>query len=275
MRVLLASFLLLLSAQCMATTDIDILKDKLRGPTVGAHQGGFATLKPNTLEAFQEALDNKATVIEMDLHLSKDNIVVVFHNDTLGFVTNCTGPIGNKTFDELQDCNFSWRNDDIHIPKYEDILKWSNGRIVVNAEFKEMSVIPEALRLAKQYNCYQWCYFQTQGDKAKYDLARELDPNIALLFSPKNQADLDWALNLDDPNLIIIEVDTRFEDLESVANQIHASGRLSSMDSFDFSHSYELFGTKCYKVFELGIDIAISNKPRQCLKQKQEFINTQ
>lgn len=266
--------LLLFATHCLADADIDILKSKLRGPTVGAHQGGFATLKPNTFEAFQEALNNQATVIEMDLHLSKDGIAVVFHNDTLNIVTDCSGPIGNKTFEELQDCDFNWR-DDVHIPKYEDILKWADGRIVVNAEFKEMVVIPEALRLAKKYNCYQWCYFQTQGDKAKYDYARDIDPKVALLFSPKNQADLEWALNLEDPNLIIIEVDTRFDDLESVAKRIHESGRLSSMDSFDFSNSYELFGTKCKNVFELGIDIAISNKPRQCLKQKQEFINTQ
>ncbi len=42
-----------------------------------------------------------------------------------------------------------------------------------------------------------------------------------------------------------------------------------SMDAFDLSHTYEFFGARCDEVWELGIDIAISNRPDNCREEKE------
>lgn len=272
-NILLIVGLSLYAIFCLANTqDTEILKAKLKGPVVGGHQGSLYTFKPNTIEAFQEAYDDKVTIVEMDLHLTKDGVAVVYHDDSLTGSTTCFGPIHNKTLKELQQCAFLWRRD-VRIPTFESVLQWSHGKIVINAEFKQREVIPEAVRLAKKYHCYQWCYFQTQGDKAKYAMARALGPEVPLLFSPKNDADIKWVLNVIDDNLIIVELDPRFDhlDLPSLIESIHSERRLVSVDSFDYSYSREILGAQCTKVFEMGIDIAITNRPADCVKQRDNF----
>ncbi|HET7220406.1 MAG TPA: glycerophosphodiester phosphodiesterase [Vicinamibacterales bacterium] len=70
-------------------------------PLAFAHRGGAALRPENTLEAFDHGLSFGADGLELDVHLSRDGIVVVHHDDTLERTTNARGPIAARDADEL------------------------------------------------------------------------------------------------------------------------------------------------------------------------------
>jgi glycerophosphoryl diester phosphodiesterase len=66
-----------------------------------AHRGGAALRPENTIEAFDHGLALGADGLELDVHLSRDGIVVVHHDDTLERTTGSRGRIASYTADEL------------------------------------------------------------------------------------------------------------------------------------------------------------------------------
>ncbi len=72
-----------------------------RRPQVFAHRGGSGLAPENTIAGFDSGLALGAQGLELDVHLSADGVVVVHHDRTLERTTNLTGPIGNRTADEL------------------------------------------------------------------------------------------------------------------------------------------------------------------------------
>jgi glycerophosphoryl diester phosphodiesterase len=70
-------------------------------PLLFAHRGASRIAPENTFDAFDLAVRLGADVLEMDVHLTADGEVVVFHDATLERTTNGQGPISEKTFAEL------------------------------------------------------------------------------------------------------------------------------------------------------------------------------
>jgi len=66
-----------------------------------AHGNGRALLPGNTLEAAVNALSVGADILELDIHLTADNILVVRHDETIDSTTNGTGRIAEMTLAEL------------------------------------------------------------------------------------------------------------------------------------------------------------------------------
>ena len=78
-------------------------------PGVQAHRGGpviggVPTFAEESLPAFRNAAQKLNAVLEIDAKLTKDDIPVAFHDDTLDRTTACTGLVRDKTFAELAAC---------------------------------------------------------------------------------------------------------------------------------------------------------------------------
>lgn len=103
-------------------------------PWVIAHRGGKGLWPENTLYAFREAVQLGVDVLEMDIHSTKDGVLVVIHDDTVDRTTNGSGEVQNYTLAELQqlDAGYRWTRDDgitfpyrgqgITIPALEEVL---------------------------------------------------------------------------------------------------------------------------------------------------------
>jgi glycerophosphoryl diester phosphodiesterase len=66
-----------------------------------AHQGGSFEGPSSTLHAIRHAIAVGATAIELDLHATKDRVLVVCHDETVDRTTNHHGSISNLTYAEL------------------------------------------------------------------------------------------------------------------------------------------------------------------------------
>jgi glycerophosphoryl diester phosphodiesterase len=82
-------------------------------PRILAHRGDSEFFPENTLPAFMSAKELKVDVIETDVHITADNEVVIWHDDTLDRETNGTGPVEQYTLKELLkfDAGFNFTRD--------------------------------------------------------------------------------------------------------------------------------------------------------------------
>ncbi len=82
-------------------------------PRVVAHRGDSAHFPENTLAAFESAYKMGVDVIETDVHLSKDGVIVVWHDPTLDRNTNGSGRVEDHTLEELKslDAGYTFTTD--------------------------------------------------------------------------------------------------------------------------------------------------------------------
>ncbi|MCY7412826.1 MAG: hypothetical protein LH471_07300, partial [Salinibacterium sp.] len=78
------------------------LRDGAQLLVVAAHRGGQESAPENTIEALRAALAEGVDVVETDVHLSADGVPVLIHDFSLDRTTNGSGPIWNRTADELK-----------------------------------------------------------------------------------------------------------------------------------------------------------------------------
>jgi glycerophosphoryl diester phosphodiesterase len=70
-------------------------------PLAFAHRGGAALRPENTIEAFDHGLSLGADGLELDVHLSRDGVVIVHHDETLERTTNARGRLSAYAADDL------------------------------------------------------------------------------------------------------------------------------------------------------------------------------
>jgi glycerophosphoryl diester phosphodiesterase len=87
----------------------------------------------NTMSAFAAAAA-RGFNIELDVHLSADGTVFVFHDDDLGRLTHGTGPVAGRSYDDLAAIAFRATAD--RMPKLSDVLDLIAGRVGLIVELK-------------------------------------------------------------------------------------------------------------------------------------------
>lgn len=87
----------------------------------------------NTLRSFVAAEQGGLDVIELDLHLSKDGALVVMHDTDVDRTTDGTGPIAEKTLEELRALD-AGRGE--RVPVFEEVL--AAVRSPLQAEIKDV-----------------------------------------------------------------------------------------------------------------------------------------
>jgi glycerophosphoryl diester phosphodiesterase len=261
MKLLIAIAVFFLSIQSNAQS----IQERLKPPLVAAHQGGYPWKGENdTIPKFDGAIKDGADIVEGDLHVTKDGVVVIIHDDDLKDSTACTGLVVDKTFEEIKKCPY---NNGRPIDTFEDVLTHFNGKTIANLEFKTQDVVAPSIQLVQKYNAYDWVYFQAKANRSRYLLARSIDSKVALNYKTANNIELDWAISQNDPYMVIVEME---KDMATPANilKAHQAKKLVSVNSWRYGTAEELFSAACDKVFKLGIDIAVANNISSCVGQK-------
>ncbi len=103
-------------------------------PLVYAHRGGAALGPENTLAAFDHGVSVGADGLELDVHLSRDGVVVVHHDATLDRTTNARGPLAARSATELASLDaghrfadgsgtYPFRGQGLGIPRLSQVLE--------------------------------------------------------------------------------------------------------------------------------------------------------
>ncbi|WP_461173709.1 glycerophosphodiester phosphodiesterase [Arthrobacter sp. Z1-9] len=85
-------------------------------PLVFAHRGSSGAFAEHTRAAYLQALADGADGVECDVHLTRDQHVILLHDANLDRTSDGTGPVAERTLRELRRLDFSsWKG--VRIPE--------------------------------------------------------------------------------------------------------------------------------------------------------------
>src|SRR5262249_8577045 len=119
-------------------------------PLVIAPRGASAYEPQNTLRAFDLAIRQGAEMIELDLHVTCDNHVVVIHDPMLDHTTNLTGRVDRLTLAEVRRADAGKGE---RVPTLDETLDMTLGKVRRYLEIKVRSAVSPALRIIRTRRC--------------------------------------------------------------------------------------------------------------------------
>lgn len=125
--------------------------------TYVAHRGLFnnVDVPENSTPAFEKATQN-GFGIETDVQMTKDGVLVVFHDDTLDRMTGVSGSICQLTFDQVRQLRLGGTN--CQIPTFDEFLQAASGTNLI-VELKKHKEIGEMeSKVAKALSTYNGNY---------------------------------------------------------------------------------------------------------------------
>lgn len=112
-----------------------------------AHRGAKGYLPENTLPAFAKALEMGAYGIELDVHLSKDGQIFVFHDEHTERLTGCEGLFSEMSAAEIRDLKVGG----FAIPSLQEVMDLLRGRCLLNIELKTKDASKPVIGLIEKY----------------------------------------------------------------------------------------------------------------------------
>ena len=129
-------------------------------PFVWAHRGASGSAPENTLVAFKRAIDLGADGIELDIQLTKDDEIVVCHDEKIDRTSDGKGWLKDYTLEELRTFNFNQQFPEYgpqSIPTMREVLELIKPtNLVIDIELKTSVIYYEKLEekiveLIKEY----------------------------------------------------------------------------------------------------------------------------
>ncbi|CAM4514539.1 glycerophosphodiester phosphodiesterase [Paenibacillus typhae] len=114
-----------------------------------AHRGASGYAPENTIPAIELAIEMQADYIELDIHLTKDKIPVVIHDETVNRTTGSRGYVRNLTLEQIKQLDAgSWFNEaypmfareqyaGITIPTLDEVFETFGDKTRYMIEIKE------------------------------------------------------------------------------------------------------------------------------------------
>jgi glycerophosphoryl diester phosphodiesterase len=103
-----------------------------RSPLVIAHRGASGQRPENTLPAYELAVAQRADMIEIDLHRTRDGAIVITHDEELAGIGG-RGEIGDVTLAEVRALDAGQGE---RVPTLDEVLDGFGPRIPFNLELK-------------------------------------------------------------------------------------------------------------------------------------------
>ena len=133
------------------------------------HRGAKGHVAENTLASFQKALDLKVDGVELDVHLSLDQKVMVIHDETIDRTTTGKGFVNQMNASELNQFG---------IPTLEEVLVLINKKCFVNIEIKDNSATTFVLEILQKYSLEKnWNSKLFQISSFDWDVLKVCDSN--------------------------------------------------------------------------------------------------
>lgn len=112
------------------------------------HRGAKGYEPENTLIAFEKAINLGVDGIELDVHLSSDNELIVIHDETVDRTTNGKGEVNQLSLKELKALKIEITE---KIPTLNEVLDVVNKRCFINIELKGIGTAQPVIQLITHY----------------------------------------------------------------------------------------------------------------------------
>ena len=173
----------------MEQHDFLLIKELRNKPEITAHRGASFLAPENSIPAFEKAIEAQADWIELDVHQSKDGIVVVTHDADLKRIAGVDKNIYDVTYEELLNYDvgswFSPEYANLRIVTLDEVLTKLKGKIKFNIELKPTGNEPDfeqhVIDIIRRHNMIEDCVVASL-DAATLKKVKELDSDISTLY---------------------------------------------------------------------------------------------
>lgn len=237
-------------------TLMELLKDPTaKRPVIGGHRGHQSDLRENTIRNFTQLLGTGIPYVEIDVQLTRDDRLVIFHDEYLEAATGLPGKVREYALEQLRK-NFE-------IDTVEDSIRWCReNQMGIAFELKSHCLkTPEERRtigsglsaLIGQFDFHKNCFVFSK-DYDTLALIREADADILLGIIPPK--DTEKALLLMEQLKADIYLDYLDAMSKSLVQKLHAAGYLVDGSVVNTEKAYR------QAVF-LGVDMIESDYPAE------------
>jgi len=151
-------------------------------PLVFAHRGGSALAPENTIDAFDNGLRLGADGLELDVHLSRDRVIVVHHDRTLDRTTPLSGPVAARSAAELNS---------VRVPAFADVLaRYPDTRLIVELKVNRPELAVAVVDAVRRAGAVDRICLGGFGRRV-LQTVRRLEPDIATSAA---REEVRWAL---------------------------------------------------------------------------------
>ena len=154
--------------------------------TITAHRGGGGTEYPeNSISAIKNTIENgKADRIEIDVHQTKDGVLVVMHDKSINRTTTGRGLIKDFSYQELTQYHLKNSKNKEGIPLLADVINAIDGKCELVIELKYghpfyPEIEQRTVDIIKKHNAESWCMIHSFDDDILQKV-RSIDTSLHL-----------------------------------------------------------------------------------------------
>lgn len=261
MKKTIAIFTILLTVSSCQKEDFEIINLNNNKITVLGHGGmGIGQMYPiNSFESIVNCLNLNPDGTELDVQMTKDSILVAFHDEFLENSTNFSGQIFNKTWDEIKNA------------KYKDPLYTNYKLITLDELFTNIETI-------SKYTFFFDCKVYTPDTSKIYlntlsnALIRTIDKynlsnSVYIEFKTK---DLIKSLKTKRPDLKIF-ASSGYEYAIEMINEFQLQGMVISLDKIS---EEEVLSAHKNGIMVAVSDIGSKNRNIEAIEKNVDFIQS-
>jgi glycerophosphoryl diester phosphodiesterase len=153
-------------------------------PRVFGHRGAAGLAPENTLPSFALGLALGADVLELDVHASRDGVIVVAHDPTLDRTTTGTGPLREATWSTLERLDagyhftrdgrdFPYRGQGVRLPTLEELLlAWPHAACNIEIKQAEPPIAEDVIRLIRRLHAEHRVLLAAEHDSIMAEVRR-------------------------------------------------------------------------------------------------------
>ena len=151
-----------------------------------AHRGASSICPENTIASFSKAIEVGADFIEIDLRLSKDDSIMVIHDESLDRTTNGSGNVNQFSYQQLKELSAGYSkkfdSDFIteKIPSLFEVLKLAKGKVGICIDIKNTPEVP-VIELVDKMDMKNNVYFMSYNVE-KLKRIKTTDPQIKTIL---------------------------------------------------------------------------------------------
>jgi HEAT repeat protein/glycerophosphoryl diester phosphodiesterase len=155
-----------------------------------ARHGSLESTPENTFAAFEQALNIGVDGLEVDVRRTKDDRLILMHDDTIDRTTDGKGYVNKLLYDEIRlyDAG-AWKGEEFageRVPLLSDVLQFAKERnIIIILNVKEYGIELKTLSLIEKFDMINQIYFSGRLDRVRSkDIGIQ---GVQLVFIPPNE----------------------------------------------------------------------------------------
>ncbi|MHA1819177.1 MAG: glycerophosphodiester phosphodiesterase [Promethearchaeota archaeon] len=199
---------------------------KKREITVFAHRGLSAKYPENTLLAYEKAIEVGADYVEIDVRITKDDKMIIYHNNDLYSLIGKKKKIKKVKFDKLRCLDLGMGQ---RMPTLEEVFELCKDKIGVQLDVKDDGLIERILEVVDQYDMASQVFLSDFNHK-EIGILKNLRPEITGgIIVPNNDIS---KLSMEEYNELFISEAKKYS-----ADAIHPQFKYVNKELIKMGHS--------------------------------------